>query len=114
MVAVGQNGEKKRATSSHASTACQYLEDMYGNFQPSAIEFDMASEYTIEGISSFSRPSFIKEENFGISDTTIHVKKMSLSGQLNDAYLSMMAVQQKNYLSTNNKIKSVPSAITTE
>ncbi|XP_052789244.1 uncharacterized protein LOC128223855, partial [Mya arenaria] len=78
-VAIGPNGEKKRAMSSTSSTACQYLQDMYGNYQPSVLEFGLVTAYTIY-ISRSSRPSFIVEQNFGITDTTIYIKRQSVSG----------------------------------
>ncbi|KAH3708868.1 hypothetical protein DPMN_068327 [Dreissena polymorpha] len=81
-VAVGPKGEKKQAISSTSSTACSYLTDMYGNFMPTTMEFDMSSEFTID-VSLFNniRPGFIKEETFGISDTTIHVKIQTIQGK---------------------------------
>jgi len=78
-VAGAPNGEKKRAVSSEASTACEHLQDMYGNFQPSVMEFTMASELTIT-ISNASQPAFIVESNFGVSDSTIHIIKSSVDG----------------------------------
>jgi len=79
-MAVGPNGEKKRAMSSEASTACEYLQDMYGNFQPSVMEFDMSSDLIID-ISNISKPAIIVESNFGISDSTIRIKHMAISGR---------------------------------
>jgi len=79
-VAVGPNGEKKRAMSSEASTACENLQDMYGNFQPSVMEFDMASDLIID-VSSILKPAFIVESNFGISDSTIRIKHMTVNGK---------------------------------
>jgi len=78
-VAVGPNGEKKRAMSSAASTACDYLQDMYGNFQPSVMEFHMASDFIIN-VTSISKPAFIVESNFGISDSTISINHMAVKG----------------------------------
>ncbi|KAH3774445.1 hypothetical protein DPMN_175827 [Dreissena polymorpha] len=80
-VAVGVNGEKKRALSPGTSTSCPFLQDMYGNFQPVKMEIEFTSEFTVN-ISSYasSRPSFIKEENFGISDTMVTLKLKAISG----------------------------------
>ena len=78
-VAVGPNGEKKRAMSSAASSACEHLQDMYGNFRPSFMQFTMTSELTIT-ISNTSQPEFIVESNFGVSDSTIHIIKSSVIG----------------------------------
>ena len=78
-VAVGPNGEKKRAMSSAVSTACDYLQDMYGNFQPSVMEFDMASDFIID-VTSISKPAFIVESNFGISDSTVSIKRITFAG----------------------------------
>ena len=77
-VAVGPNGEKKRAMSTSDITACQYLADMYGNYQPSTMELTMSSEFSVT--ISPSKPSFIKEEKFGISDTTITFKVQAVTG----------------------------------
>ncbi|KAH3802488.1 hypothetical protein DPMN_156166 [Dreissena polymorpha] len=77
-VAVGPNEEKKRAMSTRNLTACQYLDDMYGNFQPKIMEFRMSSEFSTN--ISTSRPSFIAEEKFGISDTTITLKVQAVTG----------------------------------
>ena len=79
-VAVGPNGEKKRAMSSAASTACEHLKDMYGNFQPSVIEFDMSSDLIID-VTDIPKPAIIVESNFGISDSTIRIKHMTTSGK---------------------------------
>ncbi|XP_053396792.1 uncharacterized protein LOC123551182 [Mercenaria mercenaria] len=78
-VAVGPKGEKKRALSNGNSTTCQYLTDMYGKFQLSLFEFVMAAEYTVD-ITGYTKPSFIMESNFGITDTTINVIKVSVRG----------------------------------
>jgi len=79
-VTVGPNGEKKRAMSSAASTACAYLQDMYGNFQPSVMEFDMTSDFTIDTVNNITKPAFIKVSNFGISDSTIRINHMTVNG----------------------------------
>ena len=79
-VTVGPNGEKKRAMSSAASTACEYLQDMYGNFQPSAMEFDMASDFTIDTVNNITKPAFIKVSNFGISDSTVRINRIAVNG----------------------------------
>jgi len=79
-VAIGPRGEKKRAMSSNASTACEHLQDMYGSFQPSVLEFHMASDFIIN-VTHVLKPAIIVESNFGISDSTIHVKHMTVSGE---------------------------------
>jgi len=78
-VAFGPNGEKKRAMSSEATTACEHLQDMYGNFQPSVIGFDMTSDFIID-ITSNPKLAFIDESNFGISDSTIRIEHMTVAG----------------------------------
>ncbi|XP_052789886.1 uncharacterized protein LOC128224179 [Mya arenaria] len=78
-VVIGPNGEKKRAMSSSSSTACQYLQDMYGNYQPTTVKFDLSSEYTIY-IPYSSHPSHIAEERFGITDATVYMQRQSVSG----------------------------------
>jgi len=78
-MAVGPRGESKRAMSLQASTACEYLQDMYGNFQPSVMEFDMASEFFID-VTNIPKPAFVFESNFGISDSLIRIKHMAING----------------------------------
>ncbi|XP_053392349.1 uncharacterized protein LOC128555022 [Mercenaria mercenaria] len=103
-VAVGPNGERKQAMSSGNSTACQYLTNMYGNFQVSSFQFHMSAEFTVD-IAGYTRPRFIKESNFGITDTTINMIKTSVSGsrstvsvhkQLVDSSLSVRAIQKQD------------------
>jgi len=72
-MAIGPRGEKKRAMSSANSTECKYLDDMYGNFQPSVMGFHMVSEFTID-VSGWTKPAFIYESKFGISDSTVYIQ----------------------------------------
>ncbi|XP_052788796.1 uncharacterized protein LOC128223559 [Mya arenaria] len=95
-VAFGPNGEKKRAMSSSSLTACQYLQDMYGNYQPTTMQFDFNTEYTIE-ISSDLASLFIVEQNFGITDTTVYIQRQSVSDSLTT-------------LSTNRRLTDVHSS----
>ena len=80
-VAFGPNGEKNRANGVEDSSACDNLQDMYGNFQPSEMQFDMASDYHID-VSNITKPKFIIESNFGISDSTIRLKHMAAGGMI--------------------------------
>lgn len=77
------NGKQRQAGSKTVSTACEHLQDVYGNFKPTHIEFKMASEFTID-VSSYSsiRPQHITMEKFGISDTTLNVEKKYVSGRI--------------------------------
>jgi hypothetical protein len=70
----------KQARSSTNSTECQYLTDMYGNFQPSYFKFDLAAEYTID-MSGYTKPPFISESHFGITDFATSVVKISIDGK---------------------------------
>jgi len=79
-MAVGPNGEKKRALSQTATTACADLQDMYGNFQPYTMQFDMTSNFTIDSTNA-SKPAFIFEANFGITDSIIYIKHRSVIGK---------------------------------
>jgi len=79
-VAVGPNGEKKRAMSNETSTACDYLQDMYGNYQPSIFEFKMATDLTIN-VTHLTKARFIVESNFGITDLIIYVKHINKYGK---------------------------------
>jgi len=90
-VAIGPNGEKKRAMSSAASTACENLQDMYGNFQPSVMEFHVASDFTIN-VSSITKPAFIVESNFGISDSTIRINKLTVDGMYRFFYSKIISL----------------------
>jgi hypothetical protein len=79
-VVVGPNMEKKQARSSTNSTECQYLTDMYGNFQPSYFKFDLAAEYTID-IKGYTKQDFISETKFGITDFGTNVVKILVNGK---------------------------------
>jgi hypothetical protein len=79
-IVAGPNMEKKQAISSTNSTECQYLADMYGNFQPSSFKFDVATEYTID-IAAFTNPDFISESKFGITDFSIDIVKILVDGK---------------------------------
>ncbi|XP_052789243.1 uncharacterized protein LOC128223852 [Mya arenaria] len=81
-VVVGPNGEKKKARSSSSSIACQYLQDMYGNYQPTMVQFKMSSDYTNNIPSYLIRPSYIIEEGFGITDATVYMQRQTVSGSL--------------------------------
>lgn len=73
------NGEAKKSSSSTNSTECQFLNDVYGNFQPSNISFQVMSELTFN-ITMLHKPNFIKEEKFGVTDSTVYVVRKELSG----------------------------------
>jgi len=75
-VAVGPSGEKKSAMRS----ACENLQDMYGNFQPYMMQFDMTSNFTTYSTST-PKPAFIIASNFGISDSTIYIKHRRINGK---------------------------------
>ena len=77
---LGPNMEKKQAKSNTTSTECQYLQDMYGNFQLSSFKFDVAAEYTID-ITSYTKPDFISESKFGITDFATAVVKIFVDGK---------------------------------
>lgn len=78
-VFVGVNGEKRRTESSAGSTACSFLQDTYGNYQPTLVEISMMSSFKVS-ITGYERPKFISEENFGLTDTTLYIEKKSLAG----------------------------------
>lgn len=96
---VGVNGEKRRTESSSGSTACSFLQDTYGNFQPTRVEVDMVSSLSVH-TTSYTRPAFIHESNFGLTDTAIYMDMKSLSGksvQLKFTNLSFCTVLRYNY-----------------
>ncbi|XP_053381645.1 uncharacterized protein LOC123528459 [Mercenaria mercenaria] len=73
----GANGEAKRT----ALGKCQELNDFFGNFQPTSVGFDMQSDFILDVTKySSSRPKFIKEEKFGITDTTLYIKRVQIDG----------------------------------
>ncbi|KAH3791748.1 hypothetical protein DPMN_145238 [Dreissena polymorpha] len=80
MKAIGLNGETKSTTSLNLPAACQNLKDVYGNYQPVRMDFVMVSDFIVSYNST--RPSFIREEHFGITDTTVNVKIKTVQGKL--------------------------------
>lgn len=70
-ISIGNNGDKKQALSNGSSTICNSLRDVYGNLQPSSLEYNFLAEFTID-YSNFSKPDFIKESNIGVTDATIY------------------------------------------
>jgi hypothetical protein len=79
-VAHGPKTEKKRFQSSTYSTACQYLNDIYGNFKPSSFKVDITAEYTIK-LTGYTQPDFISESRFGITDFSTNVVKKYINGK---------------------------------
>ena len=75
-----KNGDKVASKSSSNSRECNYFQDVYGNFQIAEITYKLFTQYRIK-LSLVSRPKFIKESNFGITDTTVFIKKRLLSGK---------------------------------
>ena len=77
IVVVGHNSEQKQIIGSESNQ----VHAIYGNYQPSAIVFNMTSEYTID-LSNFTkpRPSYIVKFNFGISDSTIYIQRRKYNG----------------------------------
>jgi len=78
-VAVGPNGERKHVASSNSSTKCENLQELYGNFRPSLVQFRMVSEFVVD-ITNASKPNFIVESKFGITDSLIRIKHMKRNG----------------------------------
>ncbi|XP_052788827.1 uncharacterized protein LOC128223594 [Mya arenaria] len=101
-VAIGPNGEKKRSISSTNSTECLYLQDMYGNYQPSTMQLVLSTEYTIDISSSLPPPSFIVEQNFGITDTTIYIKRQNLLDSLSSLSTHRRLVDDNSSQSVKN------------
>lgn len=95
-VIYGPNGEKKTAISQSQSTACEFLRDMYGNFQPKNFTARMVSAFIINMSSVSGRPQYIFEEQFGVTDTTIHVTQKDISGS------SMILVSHRILVDSGN------------
>jgi len=76
---VGPNGEMKRAESMTALTDCYSLADFYGNFQPRRLIFDIMAEFTVD-IGNPTKPRFISESNFGVTDTTLSINIQPVTG----------------------------------
>ncbi|KAH3795436.1 hypothetical protein DPMN_148986 [Dreissena polymorpha] len=91
-VAMGPNGEKKRAININASNACEHMIDMFGNFKPVRMVFIMESEFLVKSSLFPPRPNFILEENFGITDTTINAKAKSTTGLYTDVSFHKLLV----------------------
>jgi hypothetical protein len=72
----GTNGD---ATQTGAGQ-CQDLPDLYGNFLPTLLSFTMMSEFTINVTAWVPRPKYIHEENFGITDTSVSTKLVTIQG----------------------------------
>ncbi|XP_053381647.1 uncharacterized protein LOC123555884 isoform X2 [Mercenaria mercenaria] len=78
----GSNGEKKRTNAGK----CHELKDIFGNFNLTSLTFSMMSDLTID-MSKLTKPHFISESNFGITDTRIVIKHIALSGA--ETYISI-------------------------
>ncbi|KAL4218457.1 hypothetical protein ACF0H5_023192 [Mactra antiquata] len=78
-VVTGPNGEKVQALSSTSSTECKNLQDMYGNFQLVQLTFDMLSSFTLPKPND-TKPRFIEEHNFGVTDTSVYIEEISMNG----------------------------------
>ncbi|KAL4218473.1 hypothetical protein ACF0H5_023207 [Mactra antiquata] len=76
-VVFGPNGEKVQALS--PSNKCKNLQDMYGNFQLVHLTFDMSSSFKVP-YPNVTKPRFIKEHNFGVTDTSVYIEKISVNG----------------------------------
>ena len=102
---IGPNDNKKRAVSIGASTTCENLQDMYGNFQPTVMRFNMVSDLVIDATSSI-KPAFIVESNFGISDSSIRINKLAVDGKcftlvvFNDEHINELYCLQNNNIRT--------------
>jgi len=87
-VAIGPNGEKKRAMSSTSNTDCQYLADMYGNFNASNMTYNMVIDLNI--FTSSSRPDFIAESRFGLREASIYIERRDVRGKQGFLYVILM------------------------
>lgn len=58
---------------------CAELNDFYGRFQPDLFKYKLTSDFAID-ITSLTKPEYISESNFGVSDTTIYILKESING----------------------------------
>ncbi|XP_052250926.1 uncharacterized protein LOC127858080 [Dreissena polymorpha] len=81
MEAIGPSDGKNQTRSTSATTTCKFLADMYGNYRPMTMVFNMTAEFAVD-VTEFNaiRPSFVKEEKFGITDTSVKVKLQNLTG----------------------------------
>ena len=70
------NGEARQTEAG----SCQTLKDLFGNFLPTWLSFQMMSEFTINNTAWVSRPRYISEENFGITDTSVSTKLVTIQG----------------------------------
>ena len=77
LIIMGYDGETRSYNSTPAPIHDRV--DMYGNFQPTSMLFDMSVEFFIN-VTNITMPTFISESNFGITDVVLNVKKTFVSG----------------------------------
>jgi len=81
IVVDGPNMNQKRTQSTTSSSACVHLQDIYGNFQLSQIKFNMTAEFSID-TANITKPNYVVEAQFGISDSTVYIKQSGLAGEV--------------------------------
>ncbi|XP_060585850.1 uncharacterized protein LOC132741646 isoform X2 [Ruditapes philippinarum] len=77
---IGTHGQSKRAnTNKDGIQNCSSIEDTYGNFQLSLLQYELKTEFKIL-ISGYNQPSYIRNYKFGVTDITINVNKNAANG----------------------------------
>ncbi|KAL4218491.1 hypothetical protein ACF0H5_023225 [Mactra antiquata] len=104
-VVAGSNDEKVRATSSSISTQCKDLQDIYGNFQLVQLTFDMLSSFTLP-ISTDTKPRFIEEYKFGVTDTNVYIENISITGSRSRLSSHQQLVDSNNSTLVNATFES--------
>ncbi|XP_052788805.1 uncharacterized protein LOC128223568 [Mya arenaria] len=61
------------------SGECKLQKDFFGNFQPRIVQFEMGAVFKID-ISNITRPLFISESKFGVTDANVYLQQKPISG----------------------------------
>jgi hypothetical protein len=84
---IGTHGQSKRAkTNKYGYQNCSSIEDTYGNFQLSLLQYELKTEFQIL-ISGYNQPSYIRNYKFGVTDISINVNKIAANGEFKEALL---------------------------
>ncbi|WAR13863.1 hypothetical protein MAR_003968 [Mya arenaria] len=102
MTLYNSNGKGRSAESNTTSKACDFLQNFYGNFHPSRLKYDFVSSFRIDASGWCTKPGYIKESHFGVTDAKFVVVKRSVIGSdvqitehhvLNDTNQSLAAME---------------------
>ena len=80
------------AESSTSSTHCRDLMDVYGNFQPTSVKSTILTEFTVD-IKSLTKPNFIHESNFGVTDVRVTLTRKTVAGKTYSFFTTYINMQ---------------------